>query len=159
MQLRQPTEDLDIYDSLDPVDHLWITENMNSENLQVVAENVIGFIVSPLGPGDDPTAIAPLHEFDSRIPFGLPTDKGTRSVLHELPPVVKVTIIAISEETANRLQGDKTTPPEELLIEKIATFDDADKYADDIDAVRQHYNDQRIEIRIFSASVPLQSAK
>ena len=108
-----------------------------------------------------PTAIAPDYEFDSRQPFNLTLSggRGTRTLLHELPPVVQVTLIAIGEETAIRLHGDSTEPPPDLLVENIAPFDDASKYAEDIAAVRQHFNDKGIEIRVFSASVPLLSAK
>ena len=145
-----------------------ITGNMLEVFGRPLAENIIALVVSPRVPvtdlkrdADERDAVlevAPHYEYDSQSP----EDKDMR---HQLPPLVKVTMIAIDEVSATRLAlryGDD--PYVDKLGIKSSWATRAVDYEDDlddfVDAVRDEGRDGvRVQYKIFATTVSILASK
>lgn len=130
-----------------------------------VADNIIAFIISPrlsekeakrLG-YELPEEYAPNFTYDSRLEY--PTgNKNVRSI-HQLPPLVKLIMVTISEKSAIDLQKkNDSDPPPELAI-GASLFRDALKLEVDLESYENQLRNHKIEYRIFQTVVGMQSAK
>jgi uncharacterized protein (TIGR02599 family) len=123
-----------------------------------VADNVVTLIISPrrelrngeteVNAARDPL-LAPNYAFDSRT---------NTTYRHQLPPVVRIVLIAIDEASAIRLEqlrGSTTTPP----LRTTPTFTSADQMAADVAKITTDLLAERLNYRVFSATVPLRASK
>ncbi|PTX98260.1 hypothetical protein DB345_05345 [Spartobacteria bacterium LR76] len=78
---------------------------------------------------------------------------------NQLPPVVELTMIVISEASAARLDRGSATPPSEIESALSGRFANVDRYQSDLDAVSKALSDQGIDFKIFTAVVPLRESK
>ena len=160
MEFRQPAEELVIYSTFDPSDRSWYRDYLTPGNVKVVAENVIALLLTPLSPGEaDPHFLAPEYAFDSRIPQNLADPEVAWAIRHELPPVVRITLIVIDEKTAQRFETDEASPPKELQVFSVAPFTRAEHYERDLAAVEQHLNSISAGYRVFTSTVAIRNAK
>lgn len=160
MEFRQPAEDLVIYSTFDPADRSWYRDYLTPENVKVVAENVIALVLTPLSPGErDPHWLAPEYAYDSRMPESMGNPAVARAIRHELPPVVRITLIAIDEKTALRFETEEGEPPEELMVFKVAPFARAEEYDQDLAEVEKHLDSISAGYRVFTSTVAIRNAK
>lgn len=132
-----------------------VGEGSFEEHLNPLAENIIMLIVSPRdslefgGRSRKQTfsEIAPRYTYDSAA-------EGF-AFSQQVPPLVRVTMVAIDETSALRVEDDGKRPE---LIE-TAWFKDTDKYADDIVQLTESLNEKQVNHKIFSSMVMLRSAK
>lgn len=130
-----------------------------------VAENVVGIIVSPrVSEADaeamgyqDPAEFAPYYRYDSRLEF--PSGNDLVKTVHQLPPLMKVILITISEKSAVQLQDryGQNVPPE-LRVEP-GWFEDSLKLEEDLEAFEQQLRKAAIEYRTFQTTIKMQAAK
>ena len=163
MEFLQPTEQLQIYKlpiSGSTTDYQrWFTDflppNSMAAPVRVVAENIVALIVAPQLPPDSTEApIAPDFSYDTRE--GLPKDPNH----HQLPPLLRVVLIAIDEPSAVRLsQNAGTTPPTAITSALSGRFATANQLDADIATVSQALVDARITFRVFDTTIALRGAK
>lgn len=126
-----------------------------------LAENVIGLIASPrealTNPGQQNqtfSSIAPNYSYDSN-------EQNANFALYvqQVPPLIKVTMVAIDETSAIRLeeQGDGGTSMPTLI--PASFFKSTQQYEKDIAKLKQELNSRKINFKIFSTVVAIRSSK
>lgn len=124
-----------------------------------VADNIVALILSPRRETANDseaeeaasTRIAPGYKYDS---------SSVGDTQHLLPPLVRVVLIAIDEKSAERLEqlsGNNSNPPLGGLVNsKLVTPELLNK---EVDAIVQELQLQKLNYRVFSATVALRGAK
>jgi uncharacterized protein (TIGR02599 family) len=144
----------------------WITSLQNSpsavgSSVTPVADNVIALIAWPRLPSsEDPDGFslitADSFDYNSQASALILPQKITAN---QLPPVVEITMIAISEASAARLDDKTGNPPAVIQTALNGRFEDVSKYRDDLKAVSDALSNAHVEFQIFSTSVPLRESK
>ncbi|MFV1996166.1 MAG: hypothetical protein ACC661_12080, partial [Verrucomicrobiales bacterium] len=156
MEYGQPSEENRIYnDPLNPT--AWIggslTEVLN--NSRVIADNILAIFVSPMtsteGVDAQRYAIAPNYSYDSR---GL--NPRTR---YQLPPLVRITMVAMDEASADLLELGSGTSISEFIPTNL--FRNAANYETDIIALKELLSTNQVQInyRVFSGIVSIRGSK
>lgn len=158
-EFRQPTEELKIYATDTPEDQLWFKNHIRPENVNVIAENVIALVIQPMDSREETTPLAPDYKFDSRAFEPGKAIEVQPETLHELPSLLKVTMVVVDEGTAGRLQGDSDSIPKELDISSIAPFSNSRSFDKEIEALEKRLIKDRIDHRIFRTIIPIRNAK
>ena len=118
--------------------------------LPVLAENVISLIVLPERAAQDTApALAPTFSYDSR-------DTGNPLTLHQLPPRVKLVLVAIDGPSADRLAAQYGTSPPPLISSKF--FQQAAQLNADLVTLDNTLTTQKIGHRIFQRDIALDSS-
>ncbi len=160
MEYRQPAESLQIYNHADLSEadrySLWHRDEDGDAN-RPLAENIIALVLAPMSSREEaaatglsPYAAAPNFTFDSRE-----QDPEKR---HQLPPMIRVIMVAIDEGSAIRLELGETPPqliPDGLFVQ----VDDEADLLEDIAALERSLIERRIDFRTFQSVVPLRAAK
>jgi len=148
MQYLQPSDDLDVY--RDGSGNAWFLPGL-STNSHLLAENIVALVVLPKLPdeqGAAPDALAPGYEYNSRTNW----TAGTQPVqMHQLPPVVRVVMVAIDERSAQR---DPT-----LGASFQNLFQNPAQFTNNLATVETTLRNARANYRIFQTDVPVRSAK
>tara|TARA_R110000850_G_scaffold17996_22_gene54650 strand:- start:1928 stop:2980 length:1053 start_codon:yes stop_codon:yes gene_type:complete len=125
-------------------------------HLNPIAENIVTLIVLPRdsleassgGRDDTHSEIAPDYEYNSN-------DVANKDIAQQVPPLVRVTMVAIDEISAIRLADGGQRP--EIVPKDL--FQSSRDYKKDIDTLSAKLNEERINHKIFSSMVMLRSAK
>jgi len=142
----------------------WITDISQTSTKGFVAplaENVIALIALPrLSIAEDSTAtdLTP----DGKYAYNSQANAMSvpQSVTaNQLPPVIQITMIAISEASAARLDTGTGTPPADIESALSGKFSDVTNFQQDLDDVTKALAAKNIEFRIFTSSVPLRESK
>jgi uncharacterized protein (TIGR02599 family) len=187
MELNQPTEYLRTYKAtmnpskLKPFD--WFREPLITASeptaKRVLAENVIALVLRPhRSPNDPPPAgsprqLAPNYYYDSRLYVTKPADTVAKLTRNQLPPTVEVTMIAIDETSASRLQDRlkdaSVAPLAELgltgLFARPSTSttppaaEEGDLFRTDLKTLEEKLVDLHLTYRTFSTDVSILQAK
>ncbi len=185
MQAVQPTEELKIFAASPPARtnnaawaaywntfwsaHAWTDplENQGTSGLAPAVtpliDNVIAFIVWPRLPVSDDAGGEELtanFQYDSKKnawPASV-TDKQPVTA-NQLPPAVQVTMILISESSAQRLDTDSKTPPGIIEGALSGRFDNVSDYQTDLKAVSDELANNHIEFQILNTTVALRESK
>ncbi len=155
MQFLQPSEDLKIYDPAAATPFDWFRAPLASATppTRIVADNIIALILLPkAAPGDTSLTLGTSYLYDSRA--GALADPRR----HQLPPLLQVTMVAISENSAVRLD-DGSTPPSVLSDALANRFTNAANYAADLEGLKNVLSEARIEHRVFTSDVSIRAAK
>ena len=157
-----PTERLNLHSEDQLTGYQWITDHLQSSNVSVLAENVILFLIHPVETTDPDEAheLAEDYRFDSRAYDLSPSDSNAERARHEVPPMVKMTMVAVAEADFARFQ--ETNPnsiPPEFQIETIAPFSKSIDFEQDLQALEEHLQENRIDYRVFSTTIGLRNAK
>lgn len=148
MQGLQTTEEFALFS--DPAGN-WITAV--DDIALPIANNVIALVVWPrLSIREDSvgSTITDKYTYDSRA--GAPIQRA------QLPPVVQVTMVVISESSAARLNSGAMPPAliEDALQDK---FEDVTKYDDDIAQLEKDLAGADIQYEILTSSVAMRESK
>jgi uncharacterized protein (TIGR02599 family) len=122
--------------------------------VRVLAKNIIALVVLPkLAAEEDPSEsqLAPDYLYDSTT--GRP-DPATNPK-NQLPPILQVTMVAIDEASAIKLENGPTAP---ALI-PAGLFANAARFHDDLAALEQALAGRRITYRVFTSNVSIAGAK
>lgn len=133
------------------------------ELVRPVAENVIAMIISPQwsaaeaeNRGIRPESIAPDYEYNSNR---TPPARWNDPTRHQLPPLIEVVLVTISEKSAFILQGRHgDSPPPELELDP-EWFVRASDLEADLEALEKKLVDEGIEFRLFRSTLRLQASK
>lgn len=128
-----------------------------------VAENIVLLIISPrLATSDttsSPTSIAPNYEYDSSA-TKLQVNQNPQD--YQLPPMVEVIMVAISESSAVNLvrrSGSESGGNPPLSLSNY--FSDASDLAKqtDLNSIARYFVENRVNYRIFSSVIPIRNSK
>jgi len=167
MELREPSEDLTVYTvtSGDPstISRDWMSEPMDDGQLQhPLVDNVLALVILPkLAKRDDDTGLALVNSsgnylYDSALQ-GQGIVNPFYSSKHQLPPLVEVTLVAIDESSAIRLEN---SPDLDSFLNLMANlFIAPDMFQDDLEILEAELTDRNLTYRVFSTEVPIQGSK
>ena len=157
MQSLQPAEKLQVFDNTTVSNPQWIQSAVATE--LPVAENIIAMIVWPrLSTGEDPagTKLSDNYQYNSRENAAA---KPQPSTANQLPPTVQVTLIAISEAAAARLDTGSASAPPEIQSALDGKFIQVSQYQSDLDDVTTALSNKGIAYQIFNISVVMKESK
>ncbi len=126
--------------------------------LNPLAENIITLVVAPrdsintVGQTDTFSQIAPGYRFDSNN-----SASGFSQYSQQVPPLVRVTMVAIDEESALRLADQSGATMPNLVPPNL--FTSTRNYQADILTLVNSLNSRQIGHKVFSTLVMLRSAK
>jgi uncharacterized protein (TIGR02599 family) len=183
MALREPTERLAVYQMpLGISDDRWFSEALDRKPrpVRILAENIVGLVILPRLSSEDEEArarekrpsLSPTFEYDSTLtsnhqpPLNPPDPEINPK--NQVPPVVMITMVAIDEPSAERLeQMSKGSPT--LGLQTTDLFKRADRLADDpateevgdgdISKLEQQLQTKKLRYRTFTTSVGVRAAK
>ena len=148
-QYLQPTGALDTY--REAAGNAWFKNDADSiptANTHVLAENIVVLAILPKLPAGAVDALAPDYEYDSRTPWG----SGAQPVqMHQLPPVVRLLMVAIDEASAARNPS--------LGSQFGSLFQKPAQYDADLAIVESALSKAGANFRIFQTDVPVRAAK
>ncbi len=161
MELTAAAESLDVFASATGTD--WFTAPVAGGQVRPLADNIIALVIWPrLAPQNDPAgdSIAPDYAYDSRTTGAW---SGGRQPVqaHQLPPSVQVTMVAIDEASAIRLQQQSgSTPPTAITDALAGRFtSDVTACADDLRQVEADLVKNHINYRVFTTTVALRESR
>lgn len=133
------------------------------DHLNPLAENIVTLIVSPRdslssstggGRSDTFSEIAPNYVYDSNE--NVTTGDNLQSpTAQQVPPLVRVTMVAIDETSAVRLEDGTTRP----AIVDNNLFRNTANYEQDLETLVEYLNEEEINHKVFSSMVMLRSGK
>jgi uncharacterized protein (TIGR02599 family) len=135
------------------------------EHVSAVAENIVTLVVMPLVPPGskdvngsslNPHALAPAYYYDTRNYQHAKTPQAELT-RHRLPPILRFTLVAVDEVSAQRLQERHGASEPDLGLD--ALFVDASKYDQDIHALEDALERQEMNYRVFTTTVRLRNAR
>jgi uncharacterized protein (TIGR02599 family) len=137
----------------------WFQDPLGRTNRssRVLAENIIALVFLPKDPSN--SALTTDFQYDTAPDGSASTQPFSE---HQLPPYIQVTMVAIDEASAARLAAAYgTTMPDPIQPQ---WFTDPSKYEEDLGWLRRQLGGefdpkQRVNYRIFTASVPIHGAK
>lgn len=143
----------------------WFRDDVNGTTVpkRVVAENVIAFIVTPrlakaeelpLQTNATHSPLAPDFSYDS-------TRTHTNPLLNpknQLPPVVQLTMVAIDDKSAEKLDLD-STKADVFEIGKSNLFTNTENVAGDLATLEATLAGLRVRHRIFTTNIHIRAAK
>jgi len=126
---------------------------------RVLAQNIIAMVILPkLSDQEDPTQtlLAPLYGYDSSA-YKAPADINPKN---QLPPIVRVTLVALDESSAARIDRESTQPGVgELGVDLTSLFTNASQYSTDLKTLEQALQSKRLQYRVFTTEVAIPGAK
>ncbi|HEY0256786.1 MAG TPA: hypothetical protein VGC39_05020, partial [Candidatus Methylacidiphilales bacterium] len=148
-EIAQPSESLQIFMPAPAL--TWIQETVQkSATLPILAENIITLIVLPERAASDSGApLSPDFRYDSR-------DAGNPLTRNQLPPRVRLVLIAMNETSAQRLAARYGANPPPLVPENL--FREADRLDADLTALDGMLTAQKVEHRVFQRHILLPSS-
>jgi uncharacterized protein (TIGR02599 family) len=190
MEFRLPAEQLDLYRLVDdPVNNLrpqmpwieaqtaqpklyeWFTNHL-AKNAEPIADNVLAFLVQPVIPRLNPNqataaeqAIASAPLYDTRRHQwenpGQPPGDLAKLTRHQLPPELRLTLVALDENSwmslPDREQGNAQSNLTELV--NVHLFRSPAGFATDIQRLQEELRRHKLEHRIFTTTVPIRAAR
>lgn len=131
------------------------------DHLNPLAENIIALIVSPRDSlenaadtrGETFSKIAPNYGFDSNNQA-----EGFSSFAQQVPPLIRVTMVAIDEAAATRFENSDGMPVE-LTTPFSGLFRRTEDYSSDVQKLSDDLNELQINHKVFSSLVMLRSSK
>jgi uncharacterized protein (TIGR02599 family) len=168
-EYRSPTERNRVYDPVLKTGNTpWYADFDQTAPLRsrAIANNILLLVVSPqISPSDasaanvDPTNLAPFYSYDSQYGGTLP-NRPQSTTDYQLPPLVSVTLIALDEASAVNLQLEHgSNPPLSDALSNPLLFRRAERYLEDMETVTALLTAQKLNFRVFTATVPIRSSK
>lgn len=144
----------------------WPPDVTNHPDAHIIARNIVAITFLPKlpsqGPAGDPSidadgnALAPNYEYDT-LTAGQAGVRKELNSLHQLPPIVEVTMVAIDDASAERI-GRDSTPPDLGLSGLFQNADPLSRKAD-LETLLETLRAKRLNPRVFTTEVSLKSAK
>jgi uncharacterized protein (TIGR02599 family) len=131
----------------------------STTNVSSLAENIVAFVVRV---PDTSATIATNYGWNSRTNWssGSPSQPTT---MHQLPPLVEITMVAVEESAVNRLAGSASSSSDaasKLGITGIGSlFSDSSQYDADLQQVTDGLSSKSVPYRVFTATVPLRESR
>lgn len=146
-----------------------------------VAENILCLVISPqnsvvgtafagggAGAGANPYSIAPQYAYDSTLvtnPGATAGSGGTQGTRHLLPPILKVSMVALDHLAGEQLSSNQTL--REAVVSSVGgLFKSASQLQADLDGtptqpgtLEQFLISKRLNFRIFTTSISLKQSR
>jgi uncharacterized protein (TIGR02599 family) len=158
MQWMQATESLTVYEGA--TNHAWVTAA--AADVVPVSDNVIALVIWPKEEGEEANPILNSYSYDSRLNA---TNAPQPATAHQLPPLLKVALVAIDETSAVRLGANLQPTVAACMSGLFDTSpakdspDDKKSLADDLATLEARLTTKSISYRTFVTSVPMREAK
>ncbi len=131
------------------------------DHLNPLAENILALIVSPRDSlenaadsrGETFSKIAPNYGFDSNNQAA-----GFSDFAQQVPPLVRVTMVAIDEAAATRFENGDGMPVE-FTAPFSGLFKQTENYSKDVQKLSEELDKLQINHKVFSSLVMLRSSK
>jgi uncharacterized protein (TIGR02599 family) len=148
-EVEQPSESLQVYATA--ASAAWLQPLVpKSAAVPILADNVVTLIVLPERNANDPAApLSPAFAYDSR-------DPGNAITLHQLPPRLRVALVAIDDASAERLAAQNRSSPPQLI--PAGLFQQAAQLDADLAQLDAALLAQKIAHRIFQREIQLPSS-
>jgi uncharacterized protein (TIGR02599 family) len=171
MQGFQPTENRAVFNNFYTTGSQgWISNIINEGGNPVtsgscvspLADNVIALLFWPrVSKADDSTGTrltgsTNAYAYDSRANA---TDIPQPITANQLPPVVQITMVMISEASAQRIDTKSNTPPAAIEAALSGKFTDVTQYDEDLKKMSSILVQNHITYQIFTTAVPLKECK
>ena len=136
-----------------------------------IAENVIALIIQPQSPalgGTNAALVSPDYQYNSRQGFPLGANPPLVQVLQseQLPQILQLTMVAIDEASAVRLQAESATPSSPpTTIENaldpggVRLFTNPQNYLSDLQSLESSLIASHIRYQILTSTVTLRESK
>ena len=149
MQYLQPTQNLLVYSA---GSSNWITNT--SVEARPFAENIVCLVLWPKKTDEEgaltgTNLIAPGYTYDSRTNWSSGASQPVQ--MHQLPPTVRVLMVAVDESSASRLSGPGTFTD--------GLFSDPASYTVNLAELESRLRNAHLNYRVFQSDVPLRAAK
>lgn len=154
MQFLAPSEANTVYK--DNVGNKWFSAaDLQARYVMPVADNVIALVIRPQDPERTPADLTSDYAYDSRLDV---LANPQPFYANQLPPNINVTMVAIDEDSARRLDEGSSQPAKiaEALKGKFRTISE---YETDLDNLAKALTDSGVKYKIFNSSVPLRESK
>lgn len=154
-QVAQPAESLQIFADTTSIPATnsvqWIQSlTQSGAPVSVLAENVVALVVLPeRAANDSGSALAPTFSYDSR-------DTTNRLTLHQLPPRLRIALVAIDLTSATRLAAQNGSTAPSLVAPTL--FQQAAQLDADLATLDSSLTAQKIGHRTFQREIQLTSA-
>ncbi len=170
MEMLQPTESLTIYTNstgtagTPPAYDGWFYNFLppnvaiTSAPVHMLADNIIALVILPeLSPHDSSTTpIAPNYTYDTRA------GTITTTAHNQLPPLLRVVMVAIDEPSAVRLNPTGSTTPPSLITGLLSgatpLFQTASNLDADVATLGSALSAQKVAYRVFDTDIALRGA-
>jgi len=169
-ELQIPTEQLRTYAArLDEQTnsaglYAWFRGAVAADEGRTLAENVIAMVISPLLSSPDSniyekeTDLAPDYFYDSRAyQHAAASADLMRRTRHQLPPLIRVTLVAVDEASAQKLADRNGSKMPELY--DAGLFRNALRYEDDLKELEVRLSNEGMRYRVFSTTIKLRNSK
>jgi uncharacterized protein (TIGR02599 family) len=175
MEFRPPAESNQVFqdgqeeraNSKPQIFNQWFKQSLQvgqgdfESHLNPLAENILTLVVSPrdslevgvANRNETFSRIAPEYRFDSNDP-----SEEFAAYSQQVPPLLRVTMVAIDETAAVRFENG-SSPPGELVNALNGLFMNTNNYAQDVQKAADTLNQLGVSHKIFSALVMLRSSK
>ncbi len=150
MQMLVPTEDNTIYTA---GGNAWFTApGLASSFVTPVADNVIALVLRPQDPATTPPSdITNNYTYDSNLNATIYPQPVTAK---QLPPLVQVTMVAIDEASAKRLDTGGSTQPAAISSALSGKFAFVTNYTSDLSSLESQLTTAKIPYKVFTSNVP-----
>ena len=180
LQLVEPSESLSVYGRVAAAasgsiytGREWFQDALNTPaNVSIAAENIIALVVLPMltkpdqiSGGYSESSLAPEYLYDSSRSYAnASAPNAALNSLHQLPPVIQTTMVAIDEASASRMsdadRNSLKTFLNGLFLQSGNTTDPTQPgYAKDLKSLEDELVKRKINYRIFTSNIPIKSAK
>ncbi len=137
-----------------------------------VAENILALVISPqletTGSSVDPTSIAPNYFYDSTLvsnPGATSTAAGSQGTRHLMPPMLKVTMVALDGLGGEQLSRD-TALQAEVVSMAGSLFKSASSYTKDLIGTTKEPGElisllrkKKLNYRIFTTTIAMKQSR
>ena len=136
----------------------WVTP---TNGVRPLAENIIAFVIRvPSTNSSGYSTNATNYNWDSLTPW---TTGNQPAQMHQLPPLVNVTMVAVEEAAVNRLAGTAASASDACSAMGIANFStlftDETQYDADLSRLETALSGKNIPYRTFTTTVPLRGSR
>ncbi len=164
-----PSQDFTFYqkftDTNTTNDDQWITSGLMGANStrHAIADNIIALIVRPEVTQQDASLLGLTNTFDLTADYTYDSRAGRGlgspfdSQFAQLPPLIRVVMVAVDEKSARRLTTG-STPPAAFKLNPI-WFTDPAKLDEDLKKLADQLSAANVQFRIFNQVIALRGAK
>lgn len=143
----------------------WFRDQVRlTANSRPIAENIVALVLRPRAPQEQALAvdIAPNYLYDSRRhQYEAPTGSASLPAIsrHQLPPVIDLTMVAVSEDSYARAEDLNPNLAENLRSKLGQLFGDTKRSAEDVAELEEFLREQRLSFRTLTSSIAIPAAK
>lgn len=152
MEILVPIENNQIYVQQGAGNIAWFSNF--TIHARPVADNIIALLIHPQDP-EDPNLFNSSYLYDSRAGA---SDNPQPVTANQLPPVMQVTLVAIDETSAKRMESGSTQPG--IIVSALSgKFGSPATYDADLKNLADELAGKGIQCRIFNTAVPIRESK